>query len=693
MIKVLRTKPILLTGLVSFALAIVFCFIAMIIYMSPDSYMKREVTKINVYMNNEDYEAAHTESELLQHEMYMADTDVLEALMQLSYENRNRHDLENYCSVWLKAGAFPEKHLKMQSVIKTMEQQEDYITLVSLLNDNNQTDALGLVNGLIDKYPNEEELTNLGKGLYIYLAEVEWRQQEYDKALDLVFEAEKKNPGDDEIRSEILKIAESAVSEYMYTQRYEKAFSVVWQCYNCFGRDVLEDYRADIAAVKACDIQIQKSLTNLTEAIKNDDDEKIVSIIGDSDFVNSVSKIRDHIYEDDLIKEDAADGTGIAVYNAENRGYVYYGDFKNGKRNGDAVWLFLNDAGELKKYRLSFSDDIPEGNGEYTGKEVLTIYDEKGKAVGKHTLTISENFTVHQGVIDGKCTVTAAVSGNECSFVCEKEYYDGYQKEKDESDYPEGLAEHMSHSMPVGGWIESELYDDYWKENYKTTIWYSISPKRRIIEGFSVLPGEAVASGGEFKTLSENRIERYSEGNGFYATSNPKKRPVPVINTTAGNATPSYIPDVLNPIDRSVYPTAAGVLDSVGWDLKAAYYWSVNTLSYYGHGKPDMPEDGSPGTRWFADFGFSKHKGNCFVFAATFCEMARLLGYPCRQMYGQVPAARGGLTPHSWTEVDINGRTYVFDPEFQHATKKNGFMIGYGTPGTWMYTQYSPMSD
>ena len=130
-----------------------------------------------------------------------------------------------------------------------------------------------------------------------------------------------------------------------------------------------------------------------------------------------------------------------------------------------------------------------------------------------------------------------------------------------------------------------------------------------------------------------------------------------------------------------------------GWDLKAAYYWSVDTLSYYGHGKPDMPENGSPGTRWFADFGFEKHKGNCFVFAATFCEMARLLGYPCRQMYGQVPAARGGLTPHSWTEIDINGSTYVFDPEFQHATGKNGFMINYGTPGTWRYTAYTPMND
>ena len=182
---------------------------------------------------------------------------------------------------------------------------------------------------------------------------------------------------------------------------------------------------------------------------------------------------------------------------------------------------------------------------------------------------------------------------------------------------------------------------------------------------------------------------------GYSATANPRKKPAP---QAAPKAAPpvepqSYIPDVLHPVERESYPVAAGVLDAVGWDLTAAYNWSVGTLKYYGHGKPDMPEDGSPGSRWFADFGFQNLKGNCFVFAATFYEMTRLLGYTGRQMYGMVPARVGGLTPHSWVELDINGQTWVFDPEFHHATGKNGFMIKYGTPGTWQYCNYAPMSE
>ena len=105
-----------------------------------------------------------------------------------------------------------------------------------------------------------------------------------------------------------------------------------------------------------------------------------------------------------------------------------------------------------------------------------------------------------------------------------------------------------------------------------------------------------------------------------------------------------------------------------------------------------MPEDPSPGIEWFADFGFTYRKGNCYVMAATFYEMAVLLGYAPRQMSGRVPLASGGWGPHSWVEIDFNGQTYVFDPDFTYGTGRNGYMISYGQTGTWRYADYSPMS-
>ena len=139
-------------------------------------------------------------------------------------------------------------------------------------------------------------------------------------------------------------------------------------------------------------------------------------------------------------------------------------------------------------------------------------------------------------------------------------------------------------------------------------------------------------------------------------------------------------------VTRSEYPLAARVLDTVGWDLPNAYNWCVHTLKYYGHGKPDMPEEGSNGTRWFAEFGFTNLKGNCYVFSATFYEMAKLLGYSPRQIDGKIPLRAGGYGPHSWDEIDIDGVTYVFDPECTYAVGINAYQIWYGKPGTWRYS-------
>jgi hypothetical protein len=107
-----------------------------------------------------------------------------------------------------------------------------------------------------------------------------------------------------------------------------------------------------------------------------------------------------------------------------------------------------------------------------------------------------------------------------------------------------------------------------------------------------------------------------------------------------------------------------------------------------------MPENGSPGTKWFAEFGFTNLKGNCYVMAATFTEMARLLGYNAVQISGQVPSRKGGLTPHSWVEININGVTYVFDPDYAYNVGGNaGYQIQYGQKGTWRYSNYAPMGE
>ena len=111
---------------------------------------------------------------------------------------------------------------------------------------------------------------------------------------------------------------------------------------------------------------------------------------------------------------------------------------------------------------------------------------------------------------------------------------------------------------------------------------------------------------------------------------------------------------------NEAYQGAYNVLNQVGWNLWAAYNWSAN-LPYVNYSN-----DPSPGSKNFAIHGFKTKTGDCYVMAGTFYYMAKLLGYDAHQIAGYVPLRSGNMGVHSWVEIDMNGSTYVFDPDFTH---------------------------
>lgn len=106
------------------------------------------------------------------------------------------------------------------------------------------------------------------------------------------------------------------------------------------------------------------------------------------------------------------------------------------------------------------------------------------------------------------------------------------------------------------------------------------------------------------------------------------------------------------------YPQASAVLNQIGRSLPAAFAWSVNM--------PYQTMATSPvlSCRQYADYGFVHYRGNCYVMAATFCEMARALGYRAFFMAGSVPSLGGGLPPHGWVEIEEPDGLWVYDPDF-----------------------------
>lgn len=137
--------------------------------------------------------------------------------------------------------------------------------------------------------------------------------------------------------------------------------------------------------------------------------------------------------------------------------------------------------------------------------------------------------------------------------------------------------------------------------------------------------------------------------------------------------------------DSKAMSYARKKLDQIGWNLRAAFNWSAG-IPYY-HNDDNVPS-GYTHTEWYGRYGFENSRGDCYVMASTFYCMAKLLGYDVHYVEGKVPLARGGMGPHGWCEIVMNGTTYVFDPNFTNETGRNGYQITYGASGTWMYSSY-----
>ncbi|MCM1297038.1 MAG: hypothetical protein NC311_15980, partial [Muribaculaceae bacterium] len=86
------------------------------------------------------------------------------------------------------------------------------------------------------------------------------------------------------------------------------------------------------------------------------------------------------------------------------------------------------------------------------------------------------------------------------------------------------------------------------------------------------------------------------------------------------------------------------------------YMWKNSTYQRF-YGTPSTASEMSG----YANYVFSTMRGNCFRYAASFAYVAKVLGYDARAAIGEVSSLLGGMTPHGWTEVKINGQWYICD--------------------------------
>lgn len=173
-------------------------------------------------------------------------------------------------------------------------------------------------------------------------------------------------------------------------------------------------------------------------------------------------------------------------------------------------------------------------------------------------------------------------------------------------------------------------------------------------------------------------FDRQTDENGVpYAVVNAVEFETPGAYTAQVSADGSVVGEIGFEIPASEFMTEAErriardvqrVYDKVGTDLHDCYMWVINNYSYVRRSGHLKPPSGYTREQWYAVEGLEKHSGNCYTFAASFCELAKGLGYDAEYVEGAVFGVGQKWWPHGFVLIHRQGGTYICDPELQFAS-------------------------
>ena len=106
------------------------------------------------------------------------------------------------------------------------------------------------------------------------------------------------------------------------------------------------------------------------------------------------------------------------------------------------------------------------------------------------------------------------------------------------------------------------------------------------------------------------------------------------------------------------------VYDKAGRDLGKCFDWTAQNLAArkYDPSWLTPPADSAmSAVEYMAYTGLKDRTANTFIYASVFEQLASNLGYDATVVKGAIKTVNG-QTEHGWVEINIDGKTYVFDP-------------------------------
>ena len=462
---------------IAFPLLLFLISIAMLVMSIVDKYGRPQQLKKIVEEADEKLAAGDIEAARSVYEAVLGEdpnnSPACEGMMQLAFDTGDRELLVDSYDKWLDiqiaTGNTSDKRIDIFSgIINDMERRTNLNGIAELIAAGDYAAAQSELQDLAAA-GNSEDADKAQAAVLLYLARKDVALRNYDRAVEYLDKAVSIEQDDNNAGQLLQKAQEERLKSALDAHNTAAAEEIA-------ASAAIDGYADAINAEKQRVEGFNTAAEKITEAFSNEDTDALYQVLNDDELKAGAGELRKPY----IIQGQVSGAGSVAFYSVDDRLYVYYGTIKDGMREGDGRWASIASDAKLVIYSLNWKADMPEGEGSCDRYSApVDPEQEEADSIHEH-----DEFTTHGGVMDGKYSMKTTVTREyPYEYSVEYDIKEGFCKLIEPGEYPDLIDLYTAYPAPLAGWTEAEVYDDVWKKEYTTTIWFNWTPSRWVVDG------------------------------------------------------------------------------------------------------------------------------------------------------------------------------------------------------------------
>ncbi|MCQ2522477.1 MAG: hypothetical protein MJ105_08870 [Lachnospiraceae bacterium] len=321
---------------------------------------------------------------------------------------------------------------------------------------------------------------------YLQYADYLWQEGEYQDAREILGRALDSMEVDQELKNAARRIVNEEVRVCMNRLQYEEALEALDWLQEHMGNTTEKYLAEEILLLEKKTEKTQTLLLQLEQKTESDKENEIEKLFTSDRWRRAMDGLQGTIYSETVLQQGIPQGKGAAVYEVENTWYAYYGDFVDGKREGEGDWYYLKD-GYVVHNHLLWENDLPEGMAKIETTQKILYKKRGGVDLSEGTSYVLRLVNLHHGVWDGKLTEQGEVRGDTIydSYTYEMSFdlKSGYEVPLTE--IPDAVVPFLHEGERIVSITEVVREDPYWGE-FTSSVWNYFQATQMKVRGLRI---------------------------------------------------------------------------------------------------------------------------------------------------------------------------------------------------------------